>query len=297
MRVAFIGKNHGFSLVPLARIMQAHELVGILESGPRQRLSVLGQLRLRVNDYRVLRTSGASLRGLAWRTGAKYGLLTRESMLASERLLRVLAPDIICVASLSHLLPESILGTAKYGAINLHPSLLPKYHGPFPWFWQYYNLERHIGVTVHAIDVGQDTGPIIKQTSVPLEFGTDIHDAIKHVTDVGARLMVEALAEIESGIAIYTHQPSHGFPKARIVQRNEKLVNWLEWPIERVWHVMRGTYPWLDAAEYPKRKGLGQWKPEELVRCQNAGTPGIVHCDEQGYYVAHADGKIRVRHQ
>lgn len=277
--------------------MQAHELVGIFESGPRQGLSVLGRLRLRVNDYRVLWTSGVSLRGLAWKTGAKFGLLTRDSMLALERLLRLLAPDIICVASLSHLLPESILQAAKYGAINLHPSLLPKYHGPFPWFWQYYNVEREIGVTVHAIDAGQDTGPIVKQTSVPLEFGTDIHDAIKNVTEVGARLMVEALTEIEQGIAVYTHQPSQGFPKARIVKRNEKLINWLEWPIERVWHVMRGTYPWLDAAEYPKRNGRGQWKPEKVVRCRGAGTPGTVYRDEQGYYVAHADGKIRMRYQ
>ena len=85
-----------------------------------------------------------------------------------EPLLRALQPDLVCVASLTHLLRPEVLAIPRLGFINLHPSLLPRYHGPFPWFWQYHDFRLELGATVHEIDCGQDTGRILRQQPVQM---------------------------------------------------------------------------------------------------------------------------------
>ncbi|MBI1903434.1 MAG: hypothetical protein HYS13_20215 [Planctomycetia bacterium] len=205
--------------------------------------------------------------------------------------LRRLCPDVVCVPSLSQLLPAEVLNIPRFGFLNLHPSLLPKYHGPFPWFWQYYHYEQFFGVTVHRIDEGQDTGPILKQAPFFVERGTEVGEAERRGADVAANLLCEALNELESGTARLRPQPRHDFPKARIVRRDEPLVQWDEWDLQRVWHFLRGTQPWLDAVAYPPG---GPWRigPYELGACgEQSGTVGR---DDQGNFIAHRQGKIRL---
>lgn len=290
MRVVFIGKSHEFSMVPLKAIMGRHDVVGIIESAPRQKTSkasrFLSNLRAKLFDRQ-------SLWNLARKIKVPYMYLTRENQAELVSFLTRIRPDILCVASLTQLLKKEVLQIPKYGAINLHPSMLPKYHGPFPWFWQYYDFEKEWGITVHVIDEGQDTGPIVKQESFALETGRDIADAIKIVSPIGARLMLESINEIEEGTAVFNPQPPHSYPKARTIRRDEKLIDWQQWSIERVWHVMRGTYPWLDAVEYPEHI-KGTWKICEFERCACDDAPGRLYKDNKGYYVAHKEGKVRL---
>ena len=294
MRFIFIGKNHEFSLVPLKSIAEHHELVGVVESGPRSSQSRPEAVSRQIFPFPRLGKSLGFLSTLAKRKRIPYMLLTRENRDDLAAFLRAIQPDIICVASLSQLLKKDVLHIPKYGAINLHPSLLPKYHGPFPWFWQYLNFEKEWGVTVHKIDEGQDTGPLVKQESFELPLGTDIADAMKMVAPIGARLMLEAMNAIEVGIALRP-QPQHDYPKARIVQRDEKFIDWDVWDLERVWHFMRGTYPWIDAVEYPEEKDThGTWRIGEMEKESCAETPGKVFKDEKGYFVAHKEGKVRL---
>jgi methionyl-tRNA formyltransferase len=179
--------------------------------------------------------------------------------------------------------------------MNLHPSLLPSYHGPFPWFWQYHDFISEWGATVHQIDEGQDTGPILKQEPVSIPLGTDITEAMKIMGAVGARLFVVVLQEIARGTLRPTPQPLHRLPKARIVERHERFIDWQSWPIERVWHFMRGTHPWSDAVDYPRiGHRSATWKIGDYERCQNEREPGVVLMDELGYFVSHHEGKIRL---
>lgn len=292
MNIVFIGKSHDFSLVPLAAIKLHHNIVGIVESGPRRDYSGIERIKAFLHQAKIFIKGVESLRAEARKMRVPYMLLTQGSRPDLSAFLRVVQPDIICVASLNHLLSQDVLAIPRYGAINLHPSMLPKYHGPFPWFWQYYNFELEIGVTVHALDEGQDTGPILKQAPVRLSLGTDIMDAIKLVAPIGAKLMVEALGEIEQGKAMFMPQPPHQYPKARMIKRDEKLIEWDAWPIERVWHFMRGTYPWLDAVDYSGMlKGRYKIGGFEQLTCND--KPGQLYKDTVGFYVAHREGKIR----
>lgn len=79
--------------------------------------------------------------------------------------------DIICVNSMLHLLPSSVFSLPPFGALNLHPAGLPKYRGPNPLFWQFYRQEEQIGVTIHFIDEGEDSGNIVKQAFIPMQPG------------------------------------------------------------------------------------------------------------------------------
>jgi methionyl-tRNA formyltransferase len=290
MRVVFIGKSHEFSVVPLRAIMGTHVVVGIIESAPRIKSSKASRFLYNLGCKIFNRQS---LWKLARKSKLPYMYLGRENQAELVSFLNRIRPDILCVTSLTQLLKKQVLQIPKYGAINLHPSMLPKYHGPYPWFWQYYDFEKQWGITVHVIDEGQDTGPIVKQESFALETGKDIADATKIVSSIGARLMLESINEIEEGTAVFSPQPPHSYPKARIVLRDEKLIDWQHWSIERVWHVMRGTYPWLDAVEYPAHI-KGTWKICEFERCACDDAPGQLYKDDKGYYVAHKEGKIRL---
>jgi methionyl-tRNA formyltransferase len=296
MRVVFIGKSHEFSLAPLRALGEHHNIVGVVESAPRGfSLRTRSLLRAVFSSAKTSVIRRDSLQRIARSKRVPYLLLTRENRNDLARFVAATKPDIICVASLTQLLKRDVLEIPKYGAINLHPSLLPKYHGPYPWFWQYYAFENRWGMTVHFIDEGQDTGDIVKQEPFDLKIGTDIADAMKIAASIGARLMLQAVNEIQSETAVSKPQPPHSYPKARAVSRNEKLVDWDGWELERVWNFLRGTYPWLDAFEYPKGSNtLGTWKIGEAERGECDGTPGSVYKDSKGYFVAHREGKIRI---
>jgi len=297
MRVVFIGKNHEFSLLSLNAIQTHHEIAGIVESGPRgSNQRGLPPARSWRDLLGLAKPQG--MRRLAQDMRVPHFWLARNTTQEFPAFLRPLSPDILCVASLSQLLSKPVLQIPRHGAINLHPSLLPKYHGPFPWFWQYHDFGNEWGATIHQIDEGQDTGPILKQRPVLIQMGTDVTEAIRIIGTVGAGLFVEALQEIANGTIKAEPQPTHQFNKARIVERDERFIDWQTWPIERVWHFMRGTYPWHDPVEYPRLgKGAVVWKIDGYEKCAVQAKPGGVLKDERGYFVAHKDGKIRLSFQ
>src|SRR3954449_8820778 len=115
---------------------------------------------------------------------------------APELLLRT-KPDLVCVASFPKLIPSSLIGHAPLGAINLHPSLLPRHRGPLPLFWTYHADDRLAGVSVHHLTEGYDRGDIILQQSFPLARGYPVKQLDYDLAVRGAELLeaaVEALA-------------------------------------------------------------------------------------------------------
>jgi methionyl-tRNA formyltransferase len=289
-------------MLPLKALSERHKITGIVESAPRNKNGSRVPKRFRPRGFcgRTFLKAWAGLKKrenlyiLAARFGAHYFYFDRDGHRALADFLKKLHPDIICVASLSQLLKKEVLDIPKHGVLNLHPSQLPKYRGAFPWFWQYYMFEREFGVTVHRLDQGEDTGPIVKQVPMPVPLGMDVAEAIELAANIGAKLMAEAVDEIEAGTAEFKPQPViEGF-RARVVRRDEALIDWDQWDIERVWHVMRGTYPWLDPVEYPE--GFkGRCKVGDFERRPCTEVAGRLYRDDQGYYVAHRQGIIRLR--
>lgn len=110
--------------------------------------------------------------------------------------LKKLKPDVILVAFCSQILSRKVINVPKYGCINIHRSMLPKYRGPQPVFWALLNGERSVGVTVHFIDEKIDTGVIIAQR----EINVLPHDTepmlLRRCAEAGADLVVETLNKL-----------------------------------------------------------------------------------------------------
>jgi len=293
MRLIYVGKSHAFSLLPLRALEEAHEVVGYVEAAPREAAAGASRWPVVAAARRAL-SGGSGMEVRARRAGRPYLALTKERPEALGSLLGETGAELLCIASLSQLLPESVLAIPKHGAINLHPSLLPKYPGPFPVLWQYLAFERTWGVTVHTVDAREDAGAILEQEPFEVAPGTPLDELLMRATAIGSRLMKKAVDDLSAGTARPRPQTGERGPRARAVRPDERLIDWDRWPIERVWHALRGTQPWLNAIEHPRFQ-TRDWVVLEVVRGVGSGTPGSVGKDDEGYFAAHREGKIRLR--
>ena len=118
---------------------------------------------------------------------------------SSDALIEQLAPDIIVVVAYGCIIPPQLLHTAKYGCINLHVSLLPKYRGSAPIQWAVLNGDAETGVSIMQLDEGLDTGDVLMVEPVAIDPEETSGELFDRVSAVGARTLVDALAKIEAG--------------------------------------------------------------------------------------------------
>lgn len=118
---------------------------------------------------------------------------------SSDALIGQLAPDIIVVVAYGCIIPPQLLHTAKYGCINLHVSLLPKYRGSAPIQWAVLNGDAETGVSIMQLDEGLDTGDVLMVEPVAIDPEETSGELFDRVSAVGARTLVDALAKIEAG--------------------------------------------------------------------------------------------------
>ncbi len=118
---------------------------------------------------------------------------------ANRQLLAATRPDLIVVSCFPWRLPNPILDLPEFGCINVHPSLLPIGRGPEPVFWTLRRGERETGTTVHLMDSGLDTGPILAQERFPVPFGVRAPDLERELAELGSRLLVETISSLRDG--------------------------------------------------------------------------------------------------
>lgn len=137
--------------------------------------------------------------------GARIPILSLESIRQPGDIEAVAAyrPELIVVSCFPWRFPQPLLALPRLGCINLHPSLLPVGRGPEPVFWTLRRGERQTGVTVHLMDEGLDTGPILAQETIEVPFGVRAPDLEHDLTERGGTLLGESIA----GLAAGTLQP------------------------------------------------------------------------------------------
>jgi len=295
------GYSHFLSLL----LDSGRSLCGVVQNVPRPRGARPGAARpalhrLASAGYRMLGRGLPEVRALASRRGIPYHLMDRGCDEKLARWVRERAPDLIVVCGMVELLEREIYSIPPLGAINLHPSLLPRYRGPDPLFWAYHDMDLLGGATVHAVDDGADTGDILFQESFRIRLGTPRgHTAGQAMGVIGPRLMFRAMDALARGDCPRLPQPAASpTPRARRVRLAEYrgLIGWESWPIERVWHFLRGTEPWLAALGSPPgwRHRL-DWVVGECVPGRPpGGAPGSIVRDGDGHCIAHPQGRIRL---
>ncbi len=184
-----------------------------------------------------------------------------------------LKPDVIVVVAFGQILPERVLKAAKYGCVNVHASLLPKYRGAAPIQWAVIDAEKVSGVTTMRMDAGLDTGDMILRREVPLDAEETGGSLFDKLSAVGAELLIETLDAISEGRAVYHPQPKESpTPYASMLTKKQGEISWKQ-PAEKIECLIRGLNPWPSAYTYYRGKMLKIWKAEALP--DNPGEKGM----------------------
>lgn len=197
------------------------------------------------------------------------------------------------VYSMSELLRKNIWSLPRLGTINLHPSLLPDYRGPNPFFAMYVDMVPEGCVTVHYIDDGEDTGDILAQKAFPIPLGLRYSEFVRVSQERGAALMIEVLEKLASGEVTGTRQPkTTPTPRARNLTIGEMWdrIDWDTWPVERIFHCLRYLEPRLHEIESLKLPWHSRWEVADFTE-----TPAKATSDKNSRILSGKNGSILLR--
>ena len=174
MKVVFLGMNTSFSAVHFLALQTEHDVAAVFIT--KTPVSLKERLKKWIFRLRGYSSSGAfSL----VKSCAVYNVPVyyQDSVNDAKSLadLKMLQPDIICMAGFSEKLSGKLLNIPRYGVINLHTSILPDYRGANPFFWMLRKDKVHAGCSVHRVDEQFDTGAILETISFDIYPGVNLH--------------------------------------------------------------------------------------------------------------------------
>jgi methionyl-tRNA formyltransferase len=164
----------------------------------------------------------------------------------SQEFLQRIAPDVIVIIAYGQIIPARLLPIPKFGWINLHASLLPKYRGAAPINWAIVNGETKSGLTTMRIDAGMDTGEMLLQTEMPIGPRETTPELAARMAEAGAPLMAETLRGISTG-TLASHSQNHAEATyAPLLKKENGRIDWAR-PASEIYNRMRGFTPWPGA--------------------------------------------------
>lgn len=140
--------------------------------------------------------------------------------------LRALNPDIMVTAAYGQLLSQEVLDIAKFGVINVHASILPKYRGASPIQTAIINGDSETGVTIMKTETGLDTGDIIDIVKTPIFENETAGELTERLADIGSNLLLEVLFNIEHGTAVFTPQEHLNATVTAKIKKDDCVINW-----------------------------------------------------------------------
>jgi len=199
--------------------------------------------------------------------------------------LQKLAPDLIVVAAFGQFLPKAILELPKYGCINVHASLLPKYRGAAPIHYAILKGEKNSGVTIMQMDIGMDTGAMLDKVSVPIgqemTMG-ELHDILKIK---GANLLIEVVEAIKAGKAKAIAQDNAAATYASLLTRDMEKICWSN-SAEEIHNQVRAFNPFPSTFTIlPEGKTLKIWQTKISACVWQETMPGVVVAIEKNSFV------------
>lgn len=197
-------------------------------------------------------------------------------------------PDVIVVVAYGKILPVEILTSAKYGCINVHASLLPKYRGAAPIQWAVLNGDRETGVTVMQMNEGLDTGDMLYVEKTQIGENETSEELFDRLSLLGADALVKALEMIENGTVNPIKQPEGDFGYAVKITKDLCPIDWNK-PAQQVHNLVRGLQTWPCATTLINGKNF---KIHKTVLSDKTGNKAGEVVDNNGVItVACGDGK------
>lgn len=260
MRVVFMG-TPDFAVPALSRLHQSeHELILVVTQPDRPK-------------GRGRKLTPPPVKIAAEKMG--YEIFQPESILDKklEEKLSNLRPDLVAVVAFGFILTRSLLEIPRFGAVNIHGSLLPKYRGPAPIQWAIINGEDTTGVTAIQMDEKMDTGDILQaeETEIgPDETSVTLHDRL---SELGGELLVRVMDQLAVGSATSMPQDHTQATYCALLKKKDGQINW-SLPAKRIEAFIRGVTPWPGAYTFygDKRLKIFKAKVESIKVKESPGT-------------------------
>ena len=275
MRILFMG-TPDFAVASLKRLVEdGHEICGVFTQPDKPKNRGHKLAFSPVKEYAITQDL-AVYQPLKMRDGEAMGIVAS------------LAPELIVVAAYGKILPEDILNYPKYGSINVHSSLLPKYRGAAPINWAILDGEAETGVSIMYMAKELDAGDVILQKTTTISDSEDAQMLTARLADLGADALSEAVVALGNGTATRTPQ-GEAFTYASMLSREMSAIDWSR-SARAIDCQVRGLIPWpCAAAELAGTKfKIFRTVPGNATE-KAPGT--ILSAGKQGIEVACGDGK------
>lgn len=229
----------------------------------------------------------------------KNGLPVLQPRRAREegfiRELSALNPELIAVAAYGQILPQPILDLPRFGCLNVHTSLLPKYRGAAPIQHAILNGDDETGVTIMKMDAGLDTGGILTQDATAINTADTAQTLHDRLAAIGAELLVRTIPDFVSGRIQPRPQPAEGVTHAPKIKKHDGEIDW-KLPARQVHNRVRAMVPWPGAFTHlPGQPAPHLLKIWETQVTESPGEPGeVLQADKSGILVGCGAGALRI---
>jgi len=205
--------------------------------------------------------------------------------------LRAYNPDVMVVVAFGQIIPLSILKMPKYGCVNIHGSLLPKYRGAAPIQWAVLDGEKETGITTILMDEGIDTGDILLKKTIKIDTDETSGSLFDKLMALGAETILETLDELEKGSLTPTKQGESPTAYAKMLTKAMGLIDFTK-PAKELDCFVRGMDPWPSAYTLLAGKTLKLWKVRAVEGGGKAGS--VIDIDKESFTIACGEGAIEV---
>jgi len=262
MRILFMGTG-GFAVPTLKALLASkHCIIGVVTQPDRP-------------TGRGLQTRFSPVKQVALEVGVPIHQPEKVRSEDFVSLVRELAPDAVVVAAFGQIIPKAVLDIPRFGNINVHASILPKYRGAAPVHHALFNGETHTGVTTMLMDPGLDTGPILLQKEIEIRPEDDEGTLEARLAEIGAALLLETLERLERGDITPRPQEGASATYAPSVKREDCAICW-DNDAGTIVNRVSGCTPRPGAYTLWRGSPLKVWSSGVAENAEAAGEPGEV---------------------
>ena len=189
--------------------------------------------------------------------------------------MRALEPDVMVVIAFGQILSRELLDVPRYGCVNIHASLLPKYRGAAPIQWAVINGDRETGITTMMMDTEMDTGDMLEKKVIALDERETGGSLFDRLSLLGGELILSTLDKLEAGTLVPEKQDHE---KATYVKKISKSMGDIDWTMDAaaIERLIRGLNPWPSAYTRLNGRMLKIWQAQVLEGCQEGAVPGQI---------------------
>lgn len=279
MRILFMG-TPDFAVASLKRLVEdGHDICGVFTQPDKPKNRGHKLTFSPVKEYAIIENLPV-FQPLKMRDGEAYGIV--ES----------LAPELIVVAAYGKILPEEILNFPRYGSINVHSSLLPKYRGAAPINWAILNGETETGISIMYMAKELDAGDVITQKVTLIGADEDALALTTRLADLGAQALSETVTALAQGTAARTPQDHESHTYAPMLSKEMSPIQWSR-SAHEINCQIRGLIPWPCATtDVIGGETMKLYAAQETGQTASACPGTIVAAGKSGIDIACGDGKV-----